>query len=516
MMMPGEREVFKCGKLLEVFQELEAFVHASAQEGQAAHEVELGVWTKILEIGHYALGQFFALQGTGDMGPTIVLPTGEEYRRLDQLHPRRYVTVLGQFDLLRTVYGTREGQKIEFVPLDNRLQLPAGVFSYLLQDWDQALCVEESFDQAQTTVKRILGLKQSVNSLETMNAAMAKDVGNFREDRPMPAPETEGAIVVASADGKGIVMRREQSPDGLAPDQAEKPQNSQETTAHRTKGQKANQKKMAIVGTVYTVNRYVRTPEEVLAALFRERRQEPSERPQPQNKHVWASLERTDAEGVHSGIDLVYPWMLNELAERNPRMAKETVYLHDGQEALWEARTAHLPRKNGTDILDLLHVTPRLWKAAHLFHSEKSPAVEEMVRDLTLRVLQGRVDGVIRGLREMATKRGLKGSKKAQMTKICGYLKNNRERMHYDEYLAKGYPIATGVVEGACRHLIKDRMERAGMHWRPGGGQAMLDVRSTHVNGDWETYQKYRIERETIRLYPHKQLVDGDKYPLAV
>ena len=157
---------------------------------------------------------------------------------------------------------------------------------------------------------------------------------------------------------------------------------------------------------------------------------------------------------------------------------------------------------------DLLHVTPRLWQAAHVFHEEGGPETEEFVRDRLLRVLQGEAAGVIRGLREMATKRGLKGAKKQTIRTVCAYLEANRERMRYDEYLKAGYPIATGVVEGACRHLIKDRMERAGMHWTVGGAQAMLDVRSIHVSGLWEAYQQYRIERETERLYPHRTLVE--------
>src|SRR5262249_39712061 len=126
---------------------------------------------------------------------------------------------------------------------------------------------------------------------------------------------------------------------------------------------------------------------------------------------------------------------------------------------------APLARANTTDILDLLHVTPRLWQAAHLFHPEKSNEAEQFVRERVLKVLEGKVELVVRGLREMGTKRKLTGSKKASLAKICAYLDNNRERMQYDQYLAKGYPIASGVIEGACRHLVKDRMERAGMHW---------------------------------------------------
>ena len=94
----------------------------------------------------------------------------------------------------------------------------------------------------------------------------------------------------------------------------------------------------------------------------------------------------------------------------------------------------------------------------------------------------------------------------------CGYLYKNRQRMRYDEYLAQGYPIASGVIEGACRHLVKDRMERAGMHWTLEGAQAMLDVRSVHISGQWTAFQNYRIEQATERLYPYRQLVAGEAY----
>jgi hypothetical protein len=143
--------------------------------------------------------------------------------------------------------------------------------------------------------------------------------------------------------------------------------------------------------------------------------------------------------------------------------------LCDGQEALWDARAERLPRRNTTDILDLLHVTPRLWKAAHVFYQEKSAAAEAFVRTRLLRILHGKTALVVRGLRAMGTKRGLSASKKATLHTVCCYLDKNRERMRYDVYLAQGYPIASGVIEGACRHLVKDRMERAGMHWTRAG-----------------------------------------------
>ena len=97
----------------------------------------------------------------------------------------------------------------------------------------------------------------------------------------------------------------------------------------------------------------------------------------------------------------------------------------------------------------------------------------------------------------MGTKRTLRGKKREKLAKLCGYLENNAHRMRYDEYLAAGYPIASGVIEGACRHFVKDRMERSGMRWRIESAQAMLAVRSIYLNGDWDDFMTYRIEKET-------------------
>jgi hypothetical protein len=216
-----------------------------------------------------------------------------------------------------------------------------------------------------------------------------------------------------------------------------------------------------------------------------------------------------------SGIDSVFAWMVGELflRGRGRDRTKPLVFLSDGQDALWEARAAWLPER-AVGILDLLHVTPRLWKAAHLFHKERSQEAENFVRARLLRVLQGKAAGVVRGLREMATKHRLTGAKKKALVKICAYLKANLERMHYDEYLREGYPIASGVIEGACRHLVKDRMERAGMHWTIPGAQAMLNVRSVYVSDLWEAYHEYRITRATEKLYPHRDLAE-QAFPMA-
>ena len=133
------------------------------------------------------------------------------------------------------------------------------------------------------------------------------------------------------------------------------------------------------------------------------------------------------------------------------------------------------------EILDLLHVTPRLWEAAHLFHREGSEDASAFVRQRLLGILKGKAGYVIGGMRQMGTKQGLRGRKAKKLRVLCNYLENNRDRMQYDEYLVSGYPIASGIIEGACRHVVKDRMERAGMRWCVAGAQAMLDAKAHTV-----------------------------------
>src|SRR5262249_22073256 len=160
----------------------------------------------------------------------------------------------GDFTLRRTVYGSREGQKVEFVPLDARLQLPQSDYSYLLQQWDQSLGCEFAFARVGTTLFDVLGLQQSTDALEQLNRQMAEHVGRSPQGGPPPCRQDEGPVMVAQADGKGVVMRRA----------ADEPK----IRGHRKKGQKANQKRMAVVGAVYSVGRCVRTAEDVIESLF--------------------------------------------------------------------------------------------------------------------------------------------------------------------------------------------------------------------------------------------------------
>ena len=155
-------------------------------------------------------------------------------------------------------------------------------------------------------------------------------------------------------------------------------------------------------------------------------------------------------------------------------------------------------------ILDVFHVLQRLWLAAHAFHPEGSVAACQFVSARLRMLLEGHVGRVIGGLRQMLSKHVLSASKRKTLESVIGYFENNRHHMRYNEYLAAGYPIGSGVAEGACRHLVKDRMEQTGMRWTLTGAQALLHLRALYLNGHWSTFVAHRIQHEQDRLYPYK------------
>jgi hypothetical protein len=482
---------------------LEQLIAKSAEQGVAAHEVERGLFDGVLQIGFALFSAFLKLVGPGDLGKTATLDDGRVVPRLEGQHIRRLLTVFGSFDISRWVYAQREGQKIELAPTDQRLQLPESELSYLLQEWDQMLGIEHAFGKVRDTLNTILRHKQSIDTLERNNQQMSETVLEFHESQPPVKPADEAEFLVVTEDNKGIPMVRppEQKPAG----------------AHRNKGEKANKKQMACIGCVYSVDRHVRTIEELVAILFRDPDRPQTKPPTAMQKRYWAELTRPIGDGFWvRGQDMVFVHMSHEIEQRR-RPGQVLIHLCDGQKSLQTDRQVYLPTDaNTVDILDLMHAIPRLWEAAHVFHSEGSKEASAFVRERLHRVLSGDVAGVVHGLRYLGTVRGLKGAHRQRLCKACDFLKANEHRMRYSEYLKAGYPIATGVIEGACRHVIKDRMERAGMRWQVPGAQAMLELRAVSTSGDWESFQQFRVRSENLRLYPNKRTIENIDWPFTL
>jgi hypothetical protein len=290
--------------------------------------------------------------------------------------------------------------------------------------------------------------------------------------------------VVVTSDGKGVPMRRPVQLSA-APHQ------------RRTKGEKANKKQMAYVGAVYTIDPFVRSPDEVLDELSRHERAR--HRPAPQHKRVWAEMTRADRNPGSgcNGKDALFGQLSDDLVRRNRHVHHPVIFLSDGERALWEKQREYFPWAIG--VLDIFHVLERLWLAAHCLHPEGSAAAEDFVTERFRSLLEGKVKNVIAGLRTQACHQA--GAKRRTLRQVANYFANNREHMKYEEYLAQGYPIGSGVAEGACRHVVKDRMEQSGMRWTIAGAQALLHTRTIYLNGDWEDFNNYRIFREQNELY---------------
>lgn len=478
----------------EIFNDLMEFTKSSADNGSAVHEVEQGLWDRILKMGWEAMQLFFSAQGNGDEGEHLTTPDGRILKRLDRLHVRSYLSIFGHFELPRVVYGTREGQKIEYVPLDARLQLPEGKFSYVLQDWDHSFAVEMPFAQVSSMLGKILGFKQSVNSLERTNRRCAEEVAGYWENLPVPPTEEEGEILVCSADGKGVPMRRS------AEEKQDKP-------VKLTSGMRPGDKKMGLVGAVYTVNRYPRTPEQIVDALFRTGETPVSEvgRPKPCFKHVRAALKRDIANTTTPQVDEIFGWFAQAVEQRGGSEQKRPlVLLMDGQTSLWDAGLVHLPvgKFDVVEILDLLHAASYVWQAVHLFYPNNSVKAAKLARKQLTLLVSSKLDQMIQSFLGKANRDKLSKKQKKDLDKIIGYFRGNAERMKYSEFLAAGYPIASGVIEGACRTVVKDRMERAGMRWIFKGANAMMGLRSIHLSDLWNDFLAYRIGKEQARLYP--------------
>lgn len=480
MIMSHETELLKSRRQLR---KLWRLVDRAERDGWRIDQLERQMFTALLALGLTLLVAFVRRQGTGDAGSTLTLG-GRRLRRSRGRHARRYVSIFGALSIRRYVYAWQERQKVESAPLDGKLGLPAGEFSYVLADWQQRLCVKESFREATTSLAELLGTGPGVRSAEYMNQHVAQDAEGFRGAQPLPPPQDEEALLVVTADGKGVPMRR---PVG----------ERVRTAPRRGKGEKANKKQMAYVGAVYTIAPFRRSVEDVVREVRRRRRKR--RRPQPRHKHLWAEMTRTQHGQPCSGKERLFVQMALECLARDPQRRKRLVCLMDGEPGLWEVQREWLPRSVG--ILDLFHVLERLWAVAHCVHAEKSPQAAAFVTGKLRLLLQGKVGYVIGSLRRLRDRHELRGERRRTLDAAIRYYHNNRQHMRYDEYLAAGDPIGSGVAEGACRHLVKDRMEGTGMRWTVAGAQAMLHLRAIHLNGDWDNFQQYHVQHEQAALY---------------
>jgi hypothetical protein len=482
-------------KVVKAFSKALEKLERAAERGDAVHEVEETTWGDMIEVGREMIAVYIKKQEEEIPQPKVIEHEGKKLHRLPGRRMRPYVSAFGPTPFRRYVYATRETQRQELVPLDAKLGMPEGNTSYLLQKWSGTKCVKESYQESRATLLEILGFAPSVNCLEDIVARAAAHADVCFEEQEPVDPTTEAEILVATSDCKGVPMRHVDAPRMKRSDDESRPKRKR-----LKKGEKNGQKRMACVGGVYSVAPFYRTADDVLDEILRNESQK--QRPKPQNKRLRAVLTRqVDAKEVNAK-DVVFNWLAEEVRQRDPQECRTVVAIMDGETKLRDLQELKVGRAIG--ILDIWHVTEYLWKLAYCFHSEGSDEAEAFVETYLRKLLEGNVGRVIGGIRQMVTKRELSKHQCEKSQQCLNYFAERCEYMKYDEYLAAGYPIGSGVVEGACRHLVKDRMEQTGMRWRIAGAQAVLSLRAIYVNDDWDTFHTARIQAEQLKLYPYK------------
>ena len=481
----------------QISQLLDSIEEASRTD-QRVDVVERNVFQGVLRLGLAMLTEYIASAGDGDEGERIS-HDGRELVRLKEPKERRYCSIFGRIDLERYVYGSREKQKVEWIPLDAKLGMPEAEQSYVLENLLQKLVVQLPYGEAVRRLDDFLGIQLGQSTAQTMARRLSPFSESFRQSQGVPQAETEGEIVVMTLDGKGVPVRRPleqrlQEECGVTRPAWKPRVKHEKSTKRRQRGQPKSRKQMAYVGIVYTVDRFVRTAAEIVNEVQRKKCQD--DRPTPRNKRTWAEMTQIREGEIFNAQPRLFVKLANDVRARMRDQAKPLVCVMDGQRSF---RKLFRLFDQVTPILDIFHVIERFWNAAHCFHPDCSLEAEHFVDRYLRMILEGKVGYVIGVFKRLGRK--LTKPKRKSLEKVITYLENNRNYMQYDEYLRAGYPIGSGVVEGACRHVVKDRMECSGMRWEAEGAQSVLSLRTIYINGDWDAFMKHRVEAEQAALY---------------
>lgn len=477
------------------------------QKGTPLHALEKDIFTEVLKIGYHCIETVLLQSGTGDVGEHLTVDNDKQLNRLNNLRHRQYLSVFGCHDISYVAYGSREGQKIEHIPLAVHLSLPNEKYSYYLQELTQEMCIETPYEKVTNFFNKLLPVSIPVSGLERTNNVLANSSKAYWEQQEPASKVTAEQLVVMQSDGKGVVIRPEKKT-------APKIQTTfEEMTSPPSKKAHNGRKKMAIVGCVYTIECHPRTSHDVLESLFKkkegisstnDKKIPPASTPKPLDKRVRTSLERDEKDTLAPARGCIFDWQQKEQRERDPDNKATHIYLMDGEKALWDTVAESRLGNKQVEILDILHAASYIWMASNALHPyqrNKEALIDGFVKRKMEQVLQGDIKGVIKDFRDLASSKKRSDKALDKIKKACCYLENHADRMKYHEYLANGYPIASGVIEGACRYVVKDRMERTGMRWIMSGAEAMLSLRCISLNGDWKEFMSFHIDKIQQQLY---------------
>jgi hypothetical protein len=406
-------------------------------------------------------------------------------------HVRPLQTVFGAVQVTRLAYRRRNARNL--CPADQALNLPPELHSHGLRELSAIESARGSFTEASEAITRSTGVRLGKRQTEQLAARAAIDFDAFyAQPARKQATVTDGDLLVLSADGKGIVMR----PDALRPGTAKAAaQATGKLQTRLSKGEKRNRKRMAEVGAVYDLTPVTRTATIGRGDVGDDHHTIGPAAPKASNKWLTASVIDNAATVITSIFD--------EAQRRDPTHQRTWVVLVDGAKHQIDCIQAEAKNRNVqiAIVCDFIHVLEYLWSAAWSFFTEGDPAAENWVSAKALAILNGQASTVAAAIRRKATTRGLEPSARRNADRCADYLLAKRDYLDYPKALAAGWPIATGIIEGACRHLVKDRLDLTGARWGLDGAEAILKLRALRSNGDFEQYWTFHLNQEQHRVH---------------
>jgi hypothetical protein len=415
---------------------------------------------------------------------------------------RHLETLLGRVPVPRLAYQAPGTTDLH--PMDAALNLPQELFSHGIRRLVAREAAKSSFDEVVDTVRELTGASIAKRQVEELTIRAAQDFDAFYEQRAAARDPGEDLLII-STDGKGIVMRHEDLRESTRR-AAEKSARKLETRL--TPGEKSNRKRMAQVATVYSIAPFPRGPADILHSL-RDPGEVNAKRPRPTDKRVWASVEKTAGTVIREAFA--------EALRRDPEKSRRWVVLVDGEPKQLRAVKAEARRAGAkvTILADIVHVIEYVWDAARALFGESNASAEKWVEDRLLALLSGRSGGdLAKTIRWWeARNKTLDAAAHAAIDKTCNYLadRTRTRLLRYQDALRDGLPIATGVIEGACRYVVKDRMDRTGARWSLTGAEAVLRLRAIRASKDFDAYWTFHLERERDRN--HASRYEGGKIP---
>ena len=432
-------------------------------------------------------------------------PDGVRRTRVEDDHTRTVATVFGRITVDRLAY--RAPHVCNVHPLDEVLDLPDGLYSTGLARLSAREAVRGSFVEAADAIEYVTGVRIGTRQLIELTRAAAQDVAGYYTAREVPAADPGDALVI-TADGKGVPVRPEALRSGTAKLAAKAKQTPPGATSGNAGG-KGNSKRMAELVCVYDLTPVPRTVEDILATDddgdgvangTDGARQVPARAPKAAGKWLTASLTDDIATVIAAGFD--------EATRRDPGHARDWVALVDGNCTQIDAITAEAATRGVevTVLIDWLHVAGYVWDAAKAFFCTDTTAgmdkARAWVHERSRMILQGDARQVAERIRARVLGSKLTAAQRKSALEAATYLTNKAPHLDYPTALAKGWPIATGVIEGACRHLVKDRLEIGGARWGLDTAEAILTLRATVTNGDFDDYWRHHQKQQHRRTYP--------------